>query len=223
MSVFASCFWSMVRVATPFLLLVGCASAPDTTLIHVSPPLNWEEQLRSARETKDDWLRGSEETPILPQDLETFEGLQYYDADPSYYLVGRVWFYESPQPLEMPTTGGKIRPAERVGWISFELEGRPLRLEVYRLLDNQQSKMFLPFADATSGSETYPAGRYIELNGSPTGPWVLDFNHAYNPSCAYGEPERFACPVTPRENRLDVTIRAGERGFHAEDGDGSAG
>jgi len=73
--------------------------------------------------------------------------------------------------------------------------------------------LFVPFMDATTGRETYPAGRYVSLEDAGEGRYVLDFNLAFNPSCAYGTPERFQCPRTPAENRLAVAIRAGERGW----------
>ena len=91
-----------------------------------------------------------------------------------------------------------------------------LTLQVYRLLDLPERSggdgLFLPFKDQTTGKETYAAGRYVDLDGPDDGPFVLDFNLAYNPSCAYGEPERFQCPVTPAENRLPIAVTAGERG-----------
>ena len=112
------------------------------------------------------------------------------------------------------------------------VDGLPRRLQVYRLLDTgfgaTPEGLLLPFADATAGKETYPSGRYLDVlgpsgeirvvqgvQGRPVavGPFVVDFNRAYNPSCAYGAPERFACPVTPKANRMDVRIEAGERGF----------
>ncbi len=98
--------------------------------------------------------------------------------------------------------------------MTFHIDGRPHRLQVYRLADGT-GELFLPFQDLTTGGDTYPAGRYLNLiPSSQTGPYELDFNLAYNPSCAYGGAERFACPVTPPENRLDVRVAAGERGRH---------
>jgi hypothetical protein len=118
--------------------------------------------------------------------------------------------------MTMVTTAGKTRPCERWGRVTFLRKGRELSLQVYRLLDRPEGSggagLFLPFKDATSGKETYAAGRYVDLDGPDGGPYVLDFNRAYNPSCAYGEPLRFQCPVPPPENALDVAVRAGERG-----------
>jgi uncharacterized protein (DUF1684 family) len=67
----------------------------------------------------------------------------------------------------------------------------------------------VPFVDATSGSETYGAGRYLDIEREEDGTYSLDFNLAYHPSCVYDA--RFSCPLTPAENRLAVSIRAGER------------
>ena len=104
-----------------------------------------------------------------------------------------------------------------VGWVRFETGGSPMTLQVYRLLDIETGSggrgYFLPFMDTTTGEATYPGGRYVDLVGPADGPFVLDFNRAYNPLCAYAPAERFACPVTPAENRLSTSIEAGERGF----------
>jgi uncharacterized protein (DUF1684 family) len=72
---------------------------------------------------------------------------------------------------------------------------------------------FLPFADALAGVETYGAGRYLEPEPVGDGQFVVDFNLAYNPYCAYNDD--WSCPITPRENRLTVPIRAGEKLYHS--------
>lgn len=194
----------------------GCDRGPAGTMIHLPPPADWEARLAQSRERKDDLMRDPAGSPLLAEDIPTFEGLPYYEPDPDYYFVGRIQYYPEPEKLEITTTAGEQRPGEKIGWISFELDGTVYRLQVYHMLDNALAGFFLPFRDTTAGSETYPSGRYVELDGPQGGPYVLDFNRAYNPSCAYGAPERFACPVTPRENHLTVAIRAGERGYKHE-------
>ena len=130
-----------------------------------------------------------------------------------------------PERLTLLSTTGKARPCETYGSVSFVLRGQACRLRVYRLLDVEApsltTSLFLPFTDGTTGAETYPAGRYVNIEGPEKGPYVVDFNRAYNPQCAYGAPERFACPVTPAENRLPVRIEAGERGYKRHVGGGS--
>lgn len=208
-------------LAVLLLAVVGCGSATVPTMVSIPPPRGWEAELAGRRAERDRQFREDAETPLLAQDLPAFSGLRYWSSDASRYLVGNVEPYPAPQRFMITTTSGAVRPCEKVGWIRFRLDGRDLTLQVYRLLDAEPSSdaqaLFLPFLDGTSGNESYPGGRYVDLLGPPGGPLVLDFNGAYNPSCAYGASERFACPVTPPENRLDVRIEAGERAFKTHD------
>jgi uncharacterized protein (DUF1684 family) len=195
-----------------------CRSGAGDALVAVAPPADWRAGLLAERAEKDDYFRSSDESPLLAEDRASFRGLEYWSPDAAYHLVGPLNRFVVPERFTIVTTAGKPRPCERVGWVAFRIRDRDLRLAVYRLLDGSGGSggedLFLPFTDGTSGEETYPAGRYVELVGPPGGPYVLDFNRAYNPHCAYGAPERFACPVTPAENRLAVRIEAGERGYH---------
>jgi uncharacterized protein (DUF1684 family) len=201
-------------LSSVIVAVAGCSGPGAETMTSVPPPSGWEERLIANRAERDVNFREDPNTPLLPEDLLSFEGLEYWDPDPEYRLVGPLEIYDDREQFEIPTTTGKMRPCERYGRVTFELDGRTLTLQVYRLLDStDESGLFLPFIDGTTGRETYPAGRYIDLDGETGGVWVLDFNRAYNPLCAYGDPERYFCPVTPPENRLDVRIEAGERGY----------
>ncbi len=177
----------------------------------------WEETLRADRSDRDRQIREDPATPLLAEDVKTFRGLEYWPPDPALRFVGPVVVNDRLERFTIVTTSGKPRPCERYGTVRFVIEGRTHSLQVYRLLDVAarpgEESLFLPFQDATSGRETYPAGRYVDLTGPRGGPYGLDFNRAYNPSCAYGAADRFACPVTPPENRLGVRIEAGERGY----------
>lgn len=197
------------------VLTLSCGGASDGRLLRLPPPPGWEEGIAAERRGKDEFFRTSEQTPLPAAALGAFPGLEYWGPDPRYYFAGELHAYADPQPFPIPTTAGKERPCERYGWIAFELEGSVFRLQVYRLLDQApgQDSLLVPFRDETSGRETYPAGRYLPLVGDLPGPFVVDFNRAYNPSCAYGEAERFACPRAPSENKLPVRIEAGERGY----------
>ena len=92
---------------------------------------------------------------------------------------------------------GVIANSEPLHLAAFVPEGEPI------------SELFIPFADATSGSETYPAGRYLNIKPTSTGLYTIDFNYAYNPYCAYNK--SYECPFPPSSNRLKVAIRAGEK------------
>lgn len=118
--------------------------------------------------------------------------------------------------LQLPTSAGATMAFRRFGTVTVPLPGGSRRLEVYWMA-GYAGGLFLPFRDATNGTETYGAGRYLldgaksaDLGGDPVrGTLILDFNFAFQPSCAFDP--RFACPLAPPANRLDVAIRAGER------------
>lgn len=195
-------------------LTAACSPGSFVEMVHVEPTAGYEEALVDFRAERDRYFVQDAGSPILPEERESFPGLEYFDPDPSLYFVGDLQVYTDPETLQLGTTSGKIRDAERIGFVAFSIDGQPYRLQVYRLVDGSGG-LFLPFQDSTTGEETYPAGRYLNLHESAEGgPYELDFNLAYNPSCAYGGADRFACPVTPLENRLDVRIAAGERGRH---------
>ena len=115
--------------------------------------------------------------------------------------------------FEIVTTTGELRPCRQIGYFLVDLGAGPEKLPVYELLDQggRDENLFVPFADATTGAETYPAGRYLEVEEIERGVFLLDFNAAYNPSCAYGG--SFQCPVAPQESHLKAAVRAGERGW----------
>ena len=121
--------------------------------------------------------------------------------------------HPSPKQVRLGTNTGEIRTGLRYGYFDFRVGDQACRLQAYRLEDSPGSVpyLFVPFRDATSGRETYDAGRYIDLKENTTGIYELDFNRAYNPSCAYNH--EFSCPVPPEENTLTVAIRAGEKVF----------
>ena len=202
-----------MRLAFALVVLhLGCSPRSTGTMVSIPPPDRWTDEIRAYRADKDRLFREAEDSPLLPEDRAAFPGLEYWEPDPRYYFVGPLHPYVEPVRFDIVSTTGTKRPCEKLGWIAFSIDGQEQRLEVYRLLDSG-GELFLPFADATTGRQTYPAGRYVDLAGPEGGPYVLDFNRAYNPSCAYGAPERFQCPVTPAENRLRVPVEAGERGY----------
>jgi uncharacterized protein (DUF1684 family) len=108
----------------------------------------------------------------------------------------------------MQTSTGDVQEYHRFGRFHFNVQGQPADLTVYY----SDGNYFLPFVDSLAGKETYPAGRYLEPEPLGEGFFLIDFNLAYNPYCAYNE--HWSCPLTPFENRLKVPIRAGEKIFH---------
>ena len=140
-----------------------------------------------------------------------FTGLDYFPPDPAYRIRATVTPYEEPEEIKMIDTRGWERPAWRYGEAAFTLHGEDLSLVLLTWVaePGPDDQFFIAFTDATSGEETYPACRYLQTGFVAAGPILLDFNLATNPSCAYND--GFACPLPPRENRLQVPIRAGEK------------
>ena len=98
----------------------------------------------------------------------------------------------------------------RVGTLEFTVSGTPLSLTAFAPVDASViTRLFVPFRDGTTGLESYAGGRYLDLDRTPSGIYDLDFNRAYHPNCVFNI--EWECPVPPRENRLPVPIRVGEK------------
>ncbi|MFL5679264.1 MAG: DUF1684 domain-containing protein [Chloroflexota bacterium] len=174
--------------------------------------ISYEDAIRQFRAEKDEFFRTAKGSPIPSEERASFAGLPYFDVDPELVaddLALEPYAGTEPTRFEIPTSDGKLRPAERAGVFHFAIRGTPLTLTGYRFAGGDEESVFLPFLDATSGTETYGTGRYLDLFPEEDGSWTLDFNLAYHPSCVYDS--RFSCPLTPAENRLRIRIEAGER------------
>ena len=179
---------------------------------HAHRPMDYAEAVEAFRAEKDEYFRTSDGSPVPAAERAGFTGLPYYPVDPGLRFDGLTLSpYTGSEPVrfEIPTSDGRLRPAERAGVFRFALDGRDVALTAYTFEGGDRESLFLPFLDVTSGSETYGAGRYLDLSPEEDGTWSIDFNLAYHPSCVYDP--RYSCPLTPPENRLPVPIRAGER------------
>ncbi len=164
------------------------------------------------RREKDAAFKNDSESPIPEKDRASFRGLDYYPVEPSLRFQVRLNRYPVPREVRIGTNTGEVRSGLRYGYFEFDVGGKTYRLQAYRMDEDQGGRgpsLFIPFRDATTGTETYAAGRYIELPENTLGTYVLDFNRAYSPFCAYGKD--FSCPVPPPENTLPIPIRAGEK------------
>lgn len=149
------------------------------------------------------------DSPIPENKRTTLLPLRYYAPDPSYIVPAELDVSNDRPVLEMPTSTGTLRKMERVGTLRFSLHGQPMTLQAFVEAGQPLESLFVPFADMTTGIDTYAAGRYLDILPTPTGLYEVNFNRAYNPSCAYNE--RYECPYPPASNRLKVAIRAGEK------------
>ena len=173
------------------------------------------EELVDFRNQIDDFMGHHPQSPLDADPGHEFNGLNYYDENESLVLDGEVKRFANDEPLiEMETSTGSRQLYRRWGRFDFEVDGTKTGITIYS--DPHGHDFFMPFRDSTSGSETYGAGRYMDnhrpgLTQLSDTRFVLDFNYAYNPYCAYNV--NFSCPLPPRENWLTIPIRAGEKSF----------
>jgi uncharacterized protein len=163
---------------------------------------------------RDDLFAHHPQSALPPQRRTGFAGLSYFPHDPRGRVMARVEPAERRR-YDVEASVGEAMAFERIGVARFALDGSACELELYWLL-GYGGGLFVPFADATAGAETYGAGRYLldtvkgaDLGVGSRGRLVLDFNLAYNPSCSYDP--RWACPLAPPPNRLAIPVRMGER------------
>jgi uncharacterized protein (DUF1684 family) len=179
---------------------------------HEHVPVPYKDAIEGFRLDKDEFFKTMPGSPVPEAERAAFTRLPYYPVDEGLVFDDRVlepYTGDEPSNFQIPTSDGQLRPAHRAGVLRFELEGTPHQLTAYTFDGGDGESLFVPFLDQTSGTETYGAGRYLDLEPEEDGTYSLDFNLAYHPSCVYDP--KFSCPLTPAENRLPVRIEAGER------------
>jgi len=188
-------------------VITSCTSGPGAP--DQSAQLKDIAERRAATER---FMREGENSPIPPDKRNTLLPLPYFEPDLSYSTAAQLDLTEpGKRPVaEMPTSTGSVARYERVGVLRFTLKGSQYTLGAFVPEGTQRiAQLFVPFADETSGSETYAAGRYLDLEPTSTGLYQIDFNYAYNPYCAYNK--EYECPYPPPGNRLKIPIPAGEK------------
>jgi uncharacterized protein len=163
--------------------------------------------LDDLRQEKDDFFKTHPQSPLTPEQQQDFAGLSYFPENPALDLEVEVTPITPPETIEMQTSTGDVQRYHRHGLFTFEVDGQLAELTIYA----GEHGYFLPFVDALANQETYGAGRYLEPEPLGGHRFHVDFNLAYNPYCAYNP--NWSCPLTPFENRLKISIRAGEKVF----------
>ena len=146
--------------------------------------------------------------------FKDYHGLAWYPPDFAYRFVAPLTANPRADTTIIMSTRGNARRAVLAGWFDLLVGGKPVRLEAHRLLEPgvDEKSVSIFFRDATTGSETYSVGRYLDPERLPDGSWLLDFNNCYNPACATSP--YYNCPIPSKSNTLKVAIRAGEKDSH---------
>lgn len=164
-------------------------------------------ELEAVRLAKHEFFIRDLDSPLTAGQKARFVGLEYFAENRDLRLEVDARPFPDAGQVQLQTSTGGVQTYARIGRFSFRVENQDAQLTIFE----GPNGLFLPFVDTLAGEETYPAGRYVDPEPLPGGRFLVDFNLAYNPYCAYNE--NWSCPLTPFENRIKVPIRAGEKIF----------
>ena len=155
-------------------------------------------------------------SPLKDKDRKKFKGLEFFAFDSTYVVTATFIRTPEEKVFKMKTTTNRLPEYVKYGYLTFELKGKTHQLNIYQdqqsiSAEGYENVLFLPFLDNTNGDSTYGGGRYINLSIPEGEQLVIDFNRAYNPYCAYNE--KYSCPIVPRENYIDLEIKAGVKAY----------
>lgn len=173
-----------------------------------------ERAWRAYRAARDTLFATHPQSALDPESRRSFSGLSYFAYDPGWRLAGRLDANVAREPFHLDLGADGALTFTRIGRVHFSAKGVAASLYLY-WVEGYGGGLFLPFRDGSNGRETYGGGRYLydSIKGADLGAsadeMILDFNFAYNPSCAYDP--RWVCPLPPAENRLSFAIEAGEK------------
>ena len=191
----------------------GCTSSPGPLDddAYLQKVIEWRSERDKTWSESDDPIPAARHAEFLP--------LKYFPPDQNYAVPAELKLSDVRPVVELPTSTGTLRKMQVVGTLEFTLNGEKLSLGALSPAGEPVRALFVPFADLTTKTETYAAGRYMDIEPTATGLYTIDFNYAYNPTCAYNK--SYECPYPPPSNRLKVAVRAGEKAPHPEKAPGS--
>jgi uncharacterized protein (DUF1684 family) len=157
-----------------------------------------------------------EKSPLTEKDLKEFKELEFFPVDTNFIVLAKLKFFKDSKPFKMQTNTSRLPIYKKYASATFRLKGKEYILQIYqneKLLQTAdfEDYLFLPFTDKTNGISTYGGGRYIDLEIPKGDTIIIDFNQAYNPSCAYNA--KYSCPIPPKDNHLNIEINAGVKKY----------
>ena len=190
----------------PFLfifILISCNAQKKKALIGES-----EFQIEMNTKFKD-----ASKSPLTKKGLKNFKGLDFFPVNEKYKVTAKLTKTPDAPLYKFETTTDRIASYKKYGIVSFAIDNKEFKLDIYQdehPKEEYKNYLFLPFWDKTNGKTSYSGGRFVEVyttDEQENGTIIIDFNKAYNPYCAYSN--RYSCPITPRNNYLDIEIEAG--------------
>lgn len=176
----------------------------------------YEAEIRQWQKELNEEFTDPDSSPLTAKEIKKFKGLEFYPINEAYRVEATLEILQNQQPFTIPTSSQQQKVFVKYAIARFELMGQAFEFPLYQSLQLQQSEeykdyLFAPFTDETNGFETYGGGRYMDLRIPEGNTLVIDFNKAYNPSCAYSP--NYNCPIPPRENDLTLEVKAGVKAW----------
>jgi uncharacterized protein (DUF1684 family) len=200
----------------------GCQQTPQTLPRWTgADSLRIIQEVLAHRAEVDSTFRNDMESPFRKDSSLHFDGLKWFPPDVNYYFESKLYRYERPETVSVFGTKGEERREVRYGYFILYFEGGKYQLNVYKFAPSDESYstygdlLSVWFTDETTGKETYHVGRYLDVGDEQHDQnhvYVLNFNNAFNPYCAYSP--NYSCAIPPKEDHLNFPIRAGERNYH---------
>ena len=177
---------------------------------------SFKEEVKQFQQELNDQYSDSAHSPLLDKDRLNFNGHDFFEPNPVFYVQAKFKRTKNEEVFEMKTSTSRRPTYKKYGEIKFKINGKKFKLNIYqnqRLMNNElyADHLFLPFTDLTNGEESYGGGRYIDLTISDSKTMIINFNKAYNPYCCYNS--RYSCPIPPKENHLNIKVTAGVKAF----------
>ena len=195
------------------LLVVSCSNKQHT--YSDEQVAKFTQEFENYVNEKNEYLKSDSTSPLLKNDKPDFAGLHYYEYNPNYRFEGPIHVYDNPDTVIIYGSKKDERLSLKYGYFEFLFNEEKHHLQIFKILrkkPQQSDYLFLGFTDQTSNLETYGGGRYINLELNDENHYIVDFNYAYNPYCAYNP--KYSCAIPTRENHLEISIEAGEKKYH---------
>lgn len=193
------------------LIIVSCSDQSDEMIYSD----NYSSALLKERENKNYNLKNDSHSPFNRDPEAGFENLKYYEPDTNYIFRSKLFKFETRDTVTIMGTRREKRKAVKEGYVVLNHQNEEHKLNVYKSFGPQGDPYFsIWFTDETTGNETYHIGRYLDFDYVPDEDfiYIIDFNRAYNPYCAYSE--LFTCPIPTDEDHINFAVKAGEKNFH---------
>jgi uncharacterized protein len=201
---------------TVAVILIGCSKNNGV-------PSAYAKKIAAHHAEIDSFMRFDPASPFKRDTTVHYHALNYFPPDSTFRFASKLYRYPVPEIVTVMGTKGEERKEIKYGYFQFEYNNKQYRLNVYKFTKEELQKrgtdlkdyLMVWFRDETTGKETYPVGRYVDVDRESPDTnyvYVLDFNYAYNPYCAYSS--LYSCAVPRNDDVLDFAVRAGEKKYH---------